>query len=364
MDRLDAVVLGAGVVGLAVGRALALAGRSVVVLEQHQDFGMETSGRNSEVIHAGIYYPEGSLKARLCVEGKKQLYQYCKERRIAHRQTGKLIVAVTPEEEVELQGYINSAWANGVDDLSIMSAAQVVAQEPAVNAVAGLFSPSTGIVDSHKLMFSYLADIEKQGGIVVYNSPVLGGRPTVNGMELDIGGAQPFTCECNTVVNAAGLTAPQMAARLEVDKRLLPNARYARGHYYSLIGKSPFNHLVYPVANNGWLGVHVTLDIGGQARFGPDVQWIDDIDYRFDNSHRSEFVQAIRRYYPGLDETRLQPGYTGIRPKIVDPGEAAADFIIQTENEQGINGLVNLMGIESPGLTSSMAIADEVVARI
>lgn len=356
MEKLDAVVIGAGIVGLAVGRALALAGREVVVLERQSHFGMETSSRNSEVIHAGIYYPPQSLKARFCVAGKKQLYSYCAQRHIAHRRIGKLIVAVSDDEVPLLHHYRDNALASGVDDLRLLNAKEVSEMEPEVRAVAGLFSPSTGIVDSHGLMVNYLTDIERCGGMLVANSAVTGGRATASGIEIRVGGAG---YHCHTLINAAGLYAPAVAHSLNAAN--VPKAYYAKGHYFALSGKSPFNHLVYPLAGNAGLGVHVTLDIGGQARFGPDVEWIDNIDYHFSAGRLNDFVRAIRRYYPNLDETRLSPGYTGIRPKICGPNEPAADFMVQTCEQHGVGGLINLFGIESPGLTASLALADYVV---
>lgn len=360
-ERIDCAVIGAGVVGLAVARELALAGREVIILEAEDAIGTHTSSRNSEVIHAGIYYPTNSLKARFCVEGKHLLYAYCREREIPHRQTGKVIVATDGSERDAVGGYIEKAAANGVDDLRLLSAQEMSEMEPALKSVAGVFSPSTGIIDSHALMLSLQGDAENAGGMAVFKSPIESGRVTDDGIELEVGGAEPMSIVCNTVVNSAGLRAPDVARLIDglpADK--IPQAYYAKAHYYTLSGKSPFNHLVYPVAHTAFLGVHVTLDMGGQARFGPDLDWIDEIDYTFDPAREPLFYEAIRRYYPDLQDGQLQPGYTGIRPKISGPKEAAADFRIDGPADHGVAGLVNLFGIESPGLTSCLAIARHV----
>jgi len=363
MDRVDCVVIGAGVVGLATARALALSGREVMVLEAHAGIGMGTSSRNSEVIHAGIYYPEGSLKAELCVRGKAMLYEYCRERGIGHRQLGKLIVAVDEDQTTQLEGYIDRAAACGVNDLRRVGRAELADMEPEVCGVAAVHSPSTGIVDSHEFMLNLHGDIENHGGLVVFNAPVSGAESVAEGLVLDIGGAAPVTLLANTVVNAAGLYAQQFAGLIRgLNEEHVPACHYARGHYFVLEGRSPFERLVYPIADQAGLGVHVTLDMGGQARFGPDVEWVDQVDYRFDESRKADFVTAIRRYYPDLDESRLNPAYVGVRPKIVGPGAAAGDFVISTPRDHGVSGLVNLFGIESPGLTASLAIAERVSA--
>ena len=360
-ERLDCVVIGAGVVGLAVARALALAGREVIVLEAAGAIGTETSSRNSEVIHAGIYYPTGSLKARLCVAGKDQLYRYCAERHIPHRRIGKLIVATAGEQVPTLETYRRQAAANGVGDLRWVERDELRALEPAVEASRGLFSPSTGIIDSHALMESLRGDIENAGGMMAFLSPVTGGRVTERGIELDVGGAEPTTVSCRSVINSAGLFAPRVAASLSgVPDSAVPAPYFAKGCYFTLAGASPFSHLVYPVAEAGGLGVHVTLDMGGQARFGPNVIWQDGVDYSFPPGLEQPFAEAIERYYPALDRTRLQEGYTGIRPKLVPKGAPAADFALQGPERHGVPGLVNLFGIESPGLTSSLAIADHI----
>jgi len=361
-ERLDCVVVGAGVVGLAVTRALALAGREVTVLERADSFGTETSSRNSEVIHAGIYYPPGSLKARHCVAGKHKLYAYCEERGIPHRRIGKIIVATSDGQIARLEADKERAAANGVGDLEWLSADEVKAMEPAVRAVRGLVSPSTGIIDSHTYMLTLLGDLENAGGQAVYRSTVENGRITEDGVVLRVAGDDgAMTVDCALVVNSAGLGAQAVAGALEgFPAAHIPARHIAIGHYFTLSGKAPFNRLIYPVPEDGGLGVHVTLDLAGQAKFGPDVTWIDEVDYSFDERRKPRFVEAIRHYYPGLDPDRLQPGYTGIRPKIAGPGGAFGDFRIDGPADHGVPGVINLFGIESPGLTASLSIADRV----
>ena len=363
--RADVAVIGGGVVGLAAARALALAGREVVLIEAERSLGSHTSARNSEVIHAGIYYRPGSHKAALCVAGKLALYAYCAERGIAHRQLGKLIIATRDEEHPSLAALRAQAAANGASDLTPLSAADVRALEPSVRAVAGLWSPSTGILDGHAYMSALRRDAEDHGASVVLASPVLGGRVLSAGIELDIGGGQPTRLLCRSVVNAAGLWAPQLAASITgIPAHTIPTAYFAKGHYFTLAGASPFRHLVYPVPVPGGLGIHVTLDLAGQARFGPDVCWLETVDYSFDAQRAGAFCQAIRLYYPDLKDDALLPGYTGIRPKLAPAHAANADFAIHGPLEHGVPGLVNLYGIESPGLTASLAIADVVAALI
>ncbi len=359
--NVETVVIGAGVVGLAVARALAIHGREVLVLEAATQFGTGISSRNSEVIHSGIYYKPGSLKARSCVAGREQLYAYCQERGIPHRRIGKLIIATSESEVAILQNYRDLAQANGAGTLEWLSAQDVRQLEPAVSCVRGLHAPLTGIVDSHALMLALLGDLESAGGQVVYRSPVLGASVVSDGFALRVGGDEESTLGCRVLVNCAGLTAPSVARTIHgLSPEHVPPERFAKGHYYSLSGKSPFQHLVYPIAEAAGLGIHVTLDLGGRAKFGPDVQWIVGIDYAFDDSRRTRFCDAIRRYYPELDASRLQPDYTGIRPKISGAGEPAADFRIDPPEVHGVPGLVNLMGIESPGLTAALAIAEYV----
>ena len=360
-EKIDCAVIGAGVVGLAIARKLAMSGREVVVLEAEEHFGMHTSSRNSEVIHAGIYYPTGSLKARLCVAGRKALYTYCGEHAVDHRRIGKVIVACDESELVGLGKYRRQAEVNGCSDLRMLTRDELAALEPNVRGVAGFLSPSTGTIDAHGLMLAYLGDAELHGAALALVSPVVSGAVTRDGVVLQVGGAEPMELLCDTVINSAGLNAQAVARSIEgIPPETIPPTFYAIGHYYTLIGSSPFNRLIYPVARPDWLGVHVTIDLGGQVKFGPDFAWIDRIDYRFDESREEAFYAAIRRYYPGLREGALQPGYTGIRPKIHGPSEPAPDFVIQGPRDHGVRGLVNLYGIESPGLTSSLAIADYV----
>jgi L-2-hydroxyglutarate oxidase LhgO len=361
--EIECLVVGAGVVGLAVGRALQLAGLQTFIVEAHDRFGMETSSRNSEVIHAGIYYPAGSLKADLCVGGRKRLYAYCEDRNVPHRRIGKLIVATCEAEVDTLEVYLAAARANGVDDLRWVEQAELREREPAVQAVRALHSPSTGIIDSHAYMQALLDDFEIAGGHLVRGTRIVDGEVRSNGILLRDASGDAYLAR--RLVNSAGLDAPNFASRIAgFPQQSLPQGRFAIGHYYVLECHSPFNQLVYPVAVAGGLGVHVTLDMGGAVRFGPDVRWIDEIDYTFDDSRREEFISAIRRYYPDLDANALKPGYTGIRPKIDILGAPTADFQIQGREAHGVAGLVNLFGIESPGLTSSLAIADRVVNLI
>ena len=362
MDRLDCTVVGGGVVGLAVARALALAGREVVILEAEEAIGTHTSSRNSEVIHAGIYYPQGSLKARACVRGKTLLYEYCVRHGIPHARCGKLIVATSPGQLPELQGIQARAHANGVTDVVQMSGEQALALEPELSCVAALYSPSTGVIDSHALMLAYLGDAETSGAMLALNARLERAIVRNEGIELQVAGAEPILARC--VVNSAGLSAPGVASRIEgYPLARAPRELYAKGNYYALTGHAPFSRLVYPVPEPGGLGVHVTLDLAGQARFGPDVEWVERIDYSVDPNRADRFYAAIRRYWPGLPDGALTPGYAGIRPKISGPGEPAADFVIQGTAEHGVAGLVNLFGIESPGLTASLALADD-VARL
>jgi L-2-hydroxyglutarate oxidase LhgO len=360
-EKIDCAVIGAGVVGLAIARRLALEGREVVILEAEAAFGTHTSSRNSEVIHAGIYYPTDSLKARLCVAGRLALYRYCADHDVNHKHIGKLVVATDHDQIAALNKYREQAEINGVGDLRMLSGREVAELEPAICGVAGFLSPSTGIIDSHGLMLAFLGDAEAHGAALALASPVVSGWVANDGIVLDVGGKEAVTLACNTLVNAAGLGAQAVARSIAgIPAVKIPPTHYAIGHYYTLAGKAPFQRLIYPVARQDWLGVHVTVDLGGQVKFGPDFGWIERIDYRFDESREAAFYEAIRRYYPELKKGALQPGYTGIRPKIAGPGAPAADFLIQGPREHGVKGLVNLYGIESPGLTASLAIADHV----
>ncbi len=360
-EKIDCAVIGAGVVGLAIARELALAGREVVILEAEDAFGTHTSARNSEVMHAGIYYPTGSLKARLCVAGRQALYIYCAERGINHKRIGKIIVASDESQLPGLKKYQAQAEINGVDDLRTLSREELAELEPEVVSIAGFLSPSTGIIDSHGLMLAYLGDAENHGATLALSSPVTAGRVTGDGIVIEVGGAEPLQVICRTVVNAAGHGAPGVSRSIAgIPASTIPNNYYAIGHYYTLSGKTPFSRLVYPVARHDWPGVHVTIDLGGRCKFGPDFGWVDTLDYRFDESREALFYEAIRRYYPGLKDGALQPGYTGVRPRITGKGEDAVDFVIQCARRHGVAGMVNLYGIESPGLTSSPAIAAHV----
>ncbi|HYB50328.1 MAG TPA: NAD(P)/FAD-dependent oxidoreductase [Burkholderiaceae bacterium] len=360
-DRIECVVIGAGVVGLATARALARSGREVTVLEAETTFGTHTSSRNSEVIHAGIYYPPGSNKARMCVEGKRMLYAYCEEKGIPHRRLGKLVVATKAEEIEAVRGYLRNAQANGVEDLVWLDSKQIHELEPQIVAAGGFFSPSTGIVDSHALMLSLLADAQSAGAQCVFKSPVLGGSVADGAIRLRVGGSDPVEIEAREVVNAAGLFAQRLARSIEgLAPETIPPVYYLRGHYFALAGVSPFRHLVYPKAGGGGLGIHVTLDLAGCARFGPDAsEWSEAVDYGFNESLRTEFARAIAAYYPAIDAKALHPAYVGIRPKLVPKGRPDADFCIQGPREHGVHGFVQFFGIESPGLTSALRLAEE-----
>lgn len=360
MEDIDCVVVGAGVVGIAVARALAEAGREVLVLDAAEGIGTETSSRNSEVIHAGIYYPAGSLMARHCVAGKQALYAYARERGVPHANCGKLIVATDAAEAERLESIRLRAAANGVEDLRHLTAAEASALEPALECTAALLSPSTGILDSHAFMLALQGDAEHAGATFVFHAPVLAGV-AANRITIEVGGAEPMRLACRTLVNAAGLHAPRLAAAIAgMPPERVPTAYYARGNYFTLQGRSPFSRLIYPVPVPGGLGTHLTIDLGGQARFGPDVEWIDRIDYAVDPRRADGFYAAIRRWWPGLPEGALLPGYSGIRPKIVPPGAPAQDFVISGPREHGISGLVHLFGIESPGLTAALSLAEHV----
>lgn len=356
MDEIDCAVIGGGVVGLAVARALALAGREVLVLESEGAIGTGTSSRNSEVIHAGIYYPQGSLKAKLCVEGKQLLYAYAAERGVPHQRCGKLIVATSPEQAGQLEAIQQKAAANGVDDLVLLTAQQAIAMEPQLHCVAALHSPSTGIVDSHALMLSLLGDLENAGGMLALKSPIT--RAECGDGAIVLAAEDGTVLRCRSVVNAAGLGAPALARRFEgLPPSSVPKEYFAKGNYFTLSGRAPFGRLVYPVPEPGGLGVHLTIDLGGQAKFGPDVQWVSSPgELVVDPSRGEGFYSEVRKYWPALPDGALIPGYAGMRPKISGPGEPAADFMIDGPASHGVPGLVNLFGIESPGLTSSLAI--------
>jgi L-2-hydroxyglutarate oxidase LhgO len=359
VEKLDAVVIGAGVVGLAVARELALAGREVVILDGEDAIGTHTSSRNSEVIHAGIYYPKGSLKARSCVQGKELLYEYCVSHGVPHRRCGKLIVATDEKQLDELKGIQAKAHANGVTDVVWMTRQQALALEPELQCVAALYSPSTGIIDSHALMLAYLGDAEAKGAMLALKSPLEKCEVVADGFVLQ------ESIHAKILVNSAGLKAPSVAKAMKgYPAAKAPGEFYAKGNYYSLNRKNPFSRLVYPVPEPGGLGVHVTLDLAGQARFGPDVEWVDRIAYDVDPKRAERFYAAIRRYWPGLPDASLSPGYAGIRPKTAGPKEPAPDFEIQGPRRHGVPGLVHLFGIESPGLTASLALAGMVLEEL
>lgn len=351
-ETCDVLIVGAGILGLAVGREFALRGREVLIVEKQDAIGTETSSRNSEVIHAGIYYPTNSLKAEFCVRGKQLLYEHCKRYNVPHEQIGKVIVATAESQFATLQNYQEQARLNGVGELPWLNRSQLQQMEPEVECLAGIYSPSTGIIDSHAYMLSLEGDFESAGGMIAFQTPA----SKVEADDLLLVDCGELQLKPKLFVNSAGLEAPYISQQLGGTVK----PYFARGHYYTLSGKSPFHRLVYPIAEEGGLGIHVTLDMSHQARFGPDVQWIDSADYEFDSSQRPDFIEAIRRYYPSLDESRLNEGYTGIRPKLRPQGEPASDFVINGPRETGIPGYVELLGIESPGLTASLAIAERI----
>jgi len=360
----DTIVIGAGVIGLAIARQLACSGREVLVLETNNSFGMETSSRNSGVIHAGIYYQPDSLKARCCVRGKQLLYDYCEKQHISHDRCGKLIVAASGDQQNQLKVLQKNALNAGVGDTEWLDQARLHKLEPEVRASAALYSPSTGIIDVHELMLAFLADLETAGGMLVTQATVLGGKPGNRGLELKVDNGGEYSLTATTVINAAGHGAGTIAGRIsDLPALHVPPAYPIRGHYYEHAGKPPFSRLIYPLPGVTGLGIHVTFDLAGQCRFGPDAEYCETLDYRFDESRKPRFTEAIREWYPGLDESRLQPGFVGIRPNLQGAGENPGDFIVSGPEDHGISGLVNLFGIDSPGLTSCMALAEEVVLK-
>ena len=365
-ESVDCIVVGAGVVGLAVARRLALAGHEVIVLEAADTIGTQTSSRNSEVIHAGLYYPTDSLKAQACVEGKKRLYRYCAIHGVPHKRIGKLIVATNDSQTQALTALKSKAIANGVNDLEWKNQAEIKLLEPSIRSVGAILSPSTGIIDSHSLMLAYQGDAEDRGAVIAFNSQVRRGLIEGGKIELFVGKSNgEFAISANIVVNAAGLGAQSVARSLTgLDPATIPPRYLARGCYFTLLGQNPFSRLIYPVPEPSGLGVHVTVDMSGAVRFGPDVEWVDKIDYRVDPERAESFYTAIRRYYPNLEDNSLQPGYSGIRPKITAEGSATGDFLIQGPLEHGVAGLVSMYGIESPGLTASLALADLVAQKL
>ncbi|MBL0210682.1 MAG: NAD(P)/FAD-dependent oxidoreductase [Holophagaceae bacterium] len=363
MDRVECVVAGAGVVGLAVARALAKAGHEVLILEAGDRIGTGISSRNSEVVHAGIYYPQDSLKASLCVSGNRLLYDYCASRGVAHQRCGKLIVATEADQIAALRGVQVQASANGVE-LEWLDSAAALEMEPKLRCAAALHSPATGIVDSHGLMRALLLDAEQQGAQLVLRSPVLRGCSLREGVLFEVGGPEPSSLLADRCFNCAGLGAQALAMSIDgIRPEAIPPLHLSKGTYFSLPGAAPFSRLVYPVPVDDWLGVHLTLDLAGQARFGPDAEWVEAIDYGVDPARAEAFYAAVRRYWPGLPEASLQPAYAGIRPKLQGPGEPARDFLIQGEADHGVPGLTNFFGIDSPGLTACLAIAQYAMER-
>jgi L-2-hydroxyglutarate oxidase LhgO len=374
MEQVDCVVIGAGVVGLAVAREMALQGRETILLERENAFGTISSARNSEVIHAGIYYPKDSLKAKLCVQGNRLLYEYCRDHQVATQPYGKLIVASDEAQIDDLRAILYKAQNNGVPEIKFISGEEAKALEPNLKCSAAILSSTTGIVDSHGYMLSLLGGFEDAGGMVAYQSPLISAKPigdkAKNGYLLEVGGADGMQIQTQLLINCAGISAPAVAQKIEgLSKEQIPKAYFAKGNYFSLSGKSPFNHLIYPIPEPGGLGVHLTLDMGGQAKFGPDVEWLDidqedQIDYTVDPKRGDGFYEAVRRYWPSLKDGSLQPDYSGVRAKIVPPNSPAGDFCFSTPQEHKMQGLYNLYGFESPGLTSSLAIARYLEAQI
>jgi L-2-hydroxyglutarate oxidase LhgO len=365
MDDVECVVVGAGVIGLAIARRLANDGREVIVIEAEGEIGTVTSSRNSEVIHAGIYYPRDSMMARFCVAGRQALYRYCDDHGVPYRNSGKLIVAATPEERERLASIAERARANGVLDMTVLSEADALALEPALSCAGALLSPSTGIIDSHAYMLSLRGDAEAAGALFAFHAPLLRATAENGRLTLEVGGDAPMAIGCRLLVNAAGHGAPAVAGTIKaMPAHCIPTPYLAKGSYFSCTSRAPFSRLIYPVPVAGGLGVHLTLDMAGLARFGPDVEWIDRFDYAVDPKRAELFYPAIRKYWPSLPDGSLVPAYAGIRPKIVPPAVATQDFVIQGPRDHGVTGVVNLFGIESPGLTSSLAIADYVATLV
>jgi L-2-hydroxyglutarate oxidase LhgO len=374
MDRVDCVVIGAGVIGLAVAREMALQGRETILLERESAFGTISSARNSEVIHAGIYYPKDSLKAKLCVEGNRMLYEYCRTHHVATQPYGKLIVASDESQLDDLQAILYKAQQNNVPEIKMITGEQAKSMEPELSCSAAVLSASTGIVDSHGFMLSLLGGFEDAGGMIAYQSPLISAKPlganAQDGFELEIGGTDGMKIQTKLLINCAGMSAPAIAKKIEgLAKEQIPKAYFAKGNYFSLSGKSPFKHLIYPIPEPGGLGVHLTLDMGGQAKFGPDVEWLEideenQIDYTVNPKRGEGFYEAVRKYWPGLKDNALQPDYSGVRAKIVPPNAPAGDFCFNTPRDHGLEGLFNLYGFESPGLTSSLAIAKYLEGQI
>ncbi|WP_342644261.1 NAD(P)/FAD-dependent oxidoreductase [Rhodoligotrophos ferricapiens] len=359
------LVIGAGVIGLATGRALALRGHEVIVAEASDAIGSGVSSRNSEVIHAGMYYPSGSLRARHCVTGRKRIYAFCESHGIPHRRCGKLIVATSDEEAAKIAAIHDQGRANGVESLEWLDRSQAVTLEPQLNCTAAFLSAETGILDSHAFMLALQGEIEDAGGAIAFLTPVEALGRSRQGWLVRFGGASPGEMLFDAVVNAAGLGAPAIARATDAyPAERVPKLVLSKGNYFGYSGRPPFSRLIYPAPVDGGLGIHLTLDMSGRVRFGPDVQWIDQLDYTVDPERARQFYTAIRRYWPGLPDGSLFPDYCGIRPKLTGPGMPAADFVIEGEAEHGLDRLIMLFGIESPGLTSSLSIAEEIADRL
>lgn len=363
--QFDVLVVGAGVVGLACAKYLVEQGCSTLVLESEASFGSGASSRNSEVIHAGIYYEQNSQKASLCFRGKHLLYEYCENRCIPYKKIGKWLVAQNINQVQKLHKLQQVGLSNGVEDLHFLSAQAISCGEPSLKATEVLYSPSTGILDSHAYMQSLINDTESGGGVIVYKTPFELATITPHGFEIRLGGIEPAAVNARYLINAAGLYSVHVAKNIQgLAAGCIPQACFAKGNYYAYLGRVPFQHLIYPVPEMGGLGIHLTLDMGGHARFGPDVEWVDKIDYQINDRSREKFAQAIQAYWPECDPSKLAPAYSGIRPKLGTPQQFSSDFVIQTEQNHGVVGLVNLFGIESPGLTASLAIAEQVSSII
>lgn len=373
MESFDYCIVGAGVIGLAIAYKLSKQNENskILLIESHSQFGSETSSRNSEVIHAGIYYPENSLKASLCREGKQQLYHFCQRFNVPHRKIGKLIIATSNSEISALENIKHNAYKNAVD-LTVLNQSECEKLEPNVTAKAGLYSNTTGIIDSHSYMQTLLTLAQQQGVLFSPNTQLLNAKKINNGFNVKLNTQDgEYSLHCRSLINSAGLHAPTIANNIDaLNKKHTPKYHFCRGHYFSYQGKAPFSHLIYPVPseNTTGLGIHSTLDLSGQVRFGPDTQYIDSLNYDFDDLKQSQlkeqFINAIQKYYPNLDHNKLHPSYTGIRPKLSAAGEAPQDFLIQTQDTHEVEGLINLFGIESPGLTASLAVADHVMNKI
>lgn len=366
MDKFDIIVIGAGVVGLAIAEKLSQQFTHVLLIDKNDSFGEETSSRNSEVIHAGIYYPQNSLKAKLCVKGKKMLYHYCQEKSISHKNIGKLLVAHNDEEEAFLEKTLTIAANNGVNDLTWQTTNQLKKAEPALSATAALLSPSTGIIDVHNYMQSLLNDFEQNGGLFVAKTQVTKVVPENNGFNVNLTSVDDSAkISANYVINSAGLHSTAVAALIDnLPTSLIPQLHWCKGHYFSYSGKSPFKQLIYPIPEANGLGIHASLDVGGQLKFGPDTQYVNQLSYVVPEQLKEKFYQAIKKYFPAVEREKMQPAYAGIRPKLQGEKDGFKDFVIQTKEQHGVNGLINLYGIDSPGLTSSLAIADYVAKAI